>query len=251
MEQQNKSIELKKAASLSQKVQQSGGNAPAEIDLVEIFFMLVYHWKMLLLFTLIGTVVMGFYHLQIVKPKYTASTEMYITSTDSVISLSDLQLGSNLANDYLNIIKSRSVLNRVIADLGLNVNYNQLGSMISVSNPTGTHIIRTDVTTGNLSLSRDIANNLLLVSIDQIYQIVGANQPSVIDYATAESVREVTSSIVRSFAIGAVLGFVLTAGYLIIRMMMDVSIKTEEDVEKYLQLPVLSAVPYYQENERS
>ncbi len=251
MEQEKKSLELNRNTSISPRAQSSNTDNAMEIDLVELFFLLVYHWKALVLCTLIGAALMGLYHLNFVKPQYTASTEMYITSTDSVISLSDLQIGSSLANDYLNIIKSRGVLNKVISNLGLNVDYRGLAKLISVSNPTGTHIIHTEVTTGDLALSRDIANDLLLVSIDQIYQVVGANQPSVIDYSTAESVRDVTSSITKSFAIGAVIGFVAAAGYLILRMLMDVTIKTEEDVEKYLQLPVLSAVPYYEENERS
>ncbi|MBQ6537586.1 MAG: hypothetical protein IJL75_01635, partial [Eubacterium sp.] len=90
---------------------------------------------------------MGVYHLKLVKPVYQASTELYITSTDSVISLQDLQLGSALTADYQSIITSRSVLNRVISDLELNVDYKTLGKMISVSNPTGTHIIHTNVKT--------------------------------------------------------------------------------------------------------
>lgn len=251
MEQEKKSIELKSNTSLAQRTQANNSDTATEIDLVETFFMLLYHWKMLLLFTLIGAALVGLIHVKMVKPKYTASTEMYITSTDSVISLSDLQISSNLANDYLNIIKSRGVMNKVISDLGLNVNYSNLAKLITVTNPTGTHIIRTEVTTDNLALSRDIANDLLIVSIDQIYQIIGVNQPSVIDYSAAESVREVTPSLTRSFAIGAIVGFLIAAGFLIIRMLMDVSLKTEDDVEKYLHLPVLSAVPFYHENERS
>lgn len=250
MEQEKKSLEVKSGTSISQKPLNDSGDA-TEIDLVEVFYVLLYHWKMLLLCALIGTALMGVYHLQTVKPKYKASTEMYITNTDSVISISDLQLGSSLKKDYMQIIKSRPVLNQVITDLGLNLNYRGLGNLISVENPTDTHIISTSVTTSDLSLSRDIANDLLIVSIDQIYQVIGANQPSVIDYAAAEAVEDVSSSIVRSFAIGAAVGFIAAAGYLIVRMLMDTTIKSEDDVEKYLQLPVLSAVPYYNENGRS
>ena len=246
MEQEKKTLEVQRNTSLTQRPQNNGDVNAAEIDLVEVFFVLLHHWRMIVLSVLICTAVAGAFHLYTVKPRYTASTEMYITNTDSVISLSDLQLGSSLATDYQTIVKSRGVLNQVIKDLGLNVNYRQLGGMIAVSNPTGTHIIHTEVTTGDLALSRDIANDLLLVSIDQIYQIIGASQPSVIDYSSAESVQDVTSSIVRTFAIGAVIGFVIGAGYLILRMLMVVTIKTEDDVEKYLQLPVLAAVPFFE-----
>lgn len=216
-----------------------------EIDLVEIFFVLLIHWKSLLLCFLIGTALMGVYHLKLVKPVYQASTELYITSTDSVISLQDLQLGSALTADYQSIITSRSVLNRVISDLELNVDYKTLGKMISVSNPTGTHIIHTNVKTNSLSLSRDIANDLLLVSIERIYQIVGTSEPTVIDYSVAEAVEDVTPSLTRHMVIGGMVGFLLAAVVLVIQMMMDRTLKTEEDVEKYLQLPTLSAIPYY------
>lgn len=250
MEQEKKSLEINQRTAISQRPQ-NGENAAYEIDLIEVFYTLLYHWKMLLLFTLIGAALMGVFHLRMIKPSYKATTEMYITNTDSVISISDLQLGSSLKNDYMQIIKSRPVMNKVISDLGLNLDYRQLGKLISVSNPSDTHIIVTDVTTGDLSLSRDIANDLLLASIDQIYQVIGTNQPTIIDYAAAEAVVDVSSSIVRSFAIGAVVGFIAAAGYLIMRMLMDTTIKSEDDVEKYLQLPLLSAVPYYDENERS
>lgn len=250
MEKEKNTLELKKNVTLSQKSQSNHMNATSDFDYVELFFVLLYHWKLLLICTLIGAALMGAYHLKTVKPKYTASTEMYITNLDSVFSISDLQIGSTLAQDYLYIVKSRGVMNKVIDDLGLNVNYKELQKLVSVTNPKDTHIIHTEVTTGDLALSRDIANDLLMVSIDQIYQVIGASQPSVIDYSAAEAVVEVTSPIMNSFRNGALAGLAVAVAYLVLRMLMDVTIKSEEDVEKYLQLPVLSAVPFYHEDER-
>lgn len=234
-----------KVAALNQTVRAGEIEDVAEIDLVELFFMLLYHWKSLLMCLLIGAVLMGAFHTRMVKPSYQASTELYITSTDSVISLQDLQIGTQLAADYQSIITSRGVLNQVIDDLALNIDYKTLKSLITVSNPSGTHIIRTNVKTSDLALSRDIANDLLLVSIERIFQIVGTSEPTVIDYSEAAAVEEVTPGLLRYMAIGGVIGAVLAAAVLVIRMLMDRTIKSEEDVEKYLQLPVLSAVPYY------
>ena len=64
-----------------------------EIDLVELFFTLLHSWKALLMAFLVGAVIMGAYHTFLITPTYRATTELYITSTDSVISLQDLQLG--------------------------------------------------------------------------------------------------------------------------------------------------------------
>ena len=218
-----------------------------EIDLVELFFVLLHHWKSLLLSFLIGATVFGAYHNMMVKPVYTASTELYITSTDSVISLQDLQLGSALTAYYQSIITSRAVLNKVIDDLQLNTDYKGLRKLISVTNPTGTHIIQTKVSTNNLALSRDIANDLLVVSIDRIFQIVGTSEPTIIDYAEAQAVEDATPGLLRYLIIGGMIGFLLVAAVLFAETIMNRALKTEDDIEKYLQLPVLSAVPYYNE----
>jgi capsular polysaccharide biosynthesis protein len=219
-----------------------------EIDLLEVFFTLLHSWKALLMACLIGATLMGLYHTYMVTPTYQASTELYITNTDSMISLQDLQIGAALTDDYQNIITSRAVLNQVIEDLQLDSDYKQLGKLVKVSNPSGTHIIHTTVTTTDLALSRDIANDLLNVSIDRIYQIVGTSEPTIIDYSEAEAVEEVTPGILKYMAIGGLVGILIVAAIIIIKMMMDNTIHSDDDVEKYLQLPVLAAVPYFKEN---
>ena len=218
-----------------------------EIDLLEIFFALVHNWRALLLGTLIGAFVFGLVHVLFIKPAYQANTELYITSNDSMISLQDLQIGTAIAEDYRFIITSRSVLNKVIEDLQLDLNYDQLKAMINVTNPSGTHIIRTSVKTGDLELSRDIANKLLSVSIERIYQVVGASEPSVIDYSEASAVEDVSPSFRKFLLIGTLIGFLAVAVIVIVRVIMNSTLRTEEDIEKYLNLTVLAAIPYYDE----
>lgn len=223
-------------------------NAVTEIDLVELFYCLLRSWKLLLLALIMGAVLLAGYHTLFVQPTYRATTQMYITNTDSVISLQDLQVGSALTEDYKQIITSRAVLNQVIDDLQLNVDYKGLSKMITVSNPTGTHIITTSVTSTDSEASRIIANDLLNVSIDRIFQIIGTSEPTIIDYSEAEAVTNVTPSLRRFVVIGGLVGLLLAAAYVTLRMLLDKTIKTDDDVEKYLKLPVLAAVPYYDED---
>ena len=217
------------------------------IDLKEVFFVLLNGWKVILLALLLGAAAFGAYHTFLIKPSYQADATMYITNTDSVISFSDLQLSSALTDDYAKILKSRTVLNRVIDELQLEMNYKQLASLIRVENPDSTHILSLYVTCGDLELSRNIVNALLNIGIDQIYQIVGTNQPTVIDYSVAEAVQDVTPGIKKYILMGGMLGAVLACAVLVVRMLMNTTIRTEGDVEKYLQLPILAAVPYYTE----
>lgn len=219
-----------------------------EIDLKEIFYLLLSGWKMILIAALAGAVIFGAYHTFLMKPSYQADASIYITNTDSMITFSDLQLSAALTEDYANIITSRTVLNRVIDELDLNLNYETLKELINVSNPNSTHIINIKVTCDDPELSRNITNALMNVGISQIYQIIGSSEPTVIDYSVAEAVKNVTPSLFKYLFLGALLGGIAVCGILILRMLMDSTLKTDEDIEKSLRLPVLAVVPYYREN---
>lgn len=221
-----------------------------EIDLKEIFYLLVSHWKSIFLAALLGAAIFGAYHTFLLKPSYQADASIYITSTDSMISFSDLQLSAALTDDYANIIKSRTVLNRVIDELDLNLDYRQLGQLISVDNPDSTHIVDIKVTCDDPEQSRNITNALMNISVDQIYQIIGSSEPTVIDYAVAEAVQDVTPGLKKYLMLGGLLGAMIVCAIVVLRMLMDTTMKTVDDIDRYLHLPVLAAVPYYREMDR-
>jgi len=220
---------------------------PEQIDLKELFFMLLAHWRMILLATLAGAALLGAYSTFLLDPSYETTASIYITSTDSVISISDLQLSAALTEDYAKIIKSRTTLNKVIEELGLDLNYKALGKLVSVSNPDSTHIVEITVTCSDPELCRDIANALVDIGVNQIYQVIGSSMPTVIDFSAAESVEEITDSLASWLVKGGLLGAVLVCAILVLRSLLDTTLKTEEDIEKYLGLPVLTSIPYYQE----
>lgn len=229
---------------------QSRQDDEIEIDLKEVFYLLLSHWKSIFLAMLIGAAIFGAYHTFLLKPSYQADASIYITSTDSMISFSDLQLSAALTDDYANIIKSRTVLNRVIDELDLNLNYKQLGALISVENPDSTHIVDIKVTCDDPELSRNITNALMNISVDQIYQVIGSGEPTVIDYAMAEAVQDVTPSLKKYLILGALLGALIVCAIVVLRMLTDTTLKTVDDIDRYLHLPVLAAVPYYREMDR-
>lgn len=222
-------------------------DAEMEIDLLEIFYLLKSKWKEIFLALLVGALIFGAYHTFLVKPSYQADASIYITNTESALSFSDLQLSSALTDDYANIIKSRTVLNRVIEELDLNLDYKQLAKLVAVSNPDSTHIVDIKVTCDDPEMSRNITNALLNISVSQIYQIIGSGEPTVIDYSVAEAVQDVTPSLFKYLAIGGFLGACVACAIFILQMLMDGTMKTEEDIDKYLHLPVLATVPYYNE----
>ena len=214
------------------------------IDLMEIARLLLHKWKLLFIALLAGAVVGGAYCAFLLETTYCAEASLYITSNESLLSFSDLQLSSALTEDYAYIIKSRTVLERVIDEQQLDMDYKQLGEIVTVTNPDSSHVIRIGVTTTDPQMSRNIANSLLNISADQINQIVGNGMPSVIDESVIHAVAEVKPSMKKYCALGGILLFVLAAGVLIVRMLMDTTIKSEDDVTRYLGVPLLASVPY-------
>ena len=124
------------------------------IDLVELFWVLVNHWKIILLTMLITAMLAGVYYLVGVKPSYQADASIFITNNESVITVSDLQLSSELTEDYAKIIKSRNVLKQVIKELDLDLDYIGLSKLVSVTKPDNSHIITITVTCGDVELCR-------------------------------------------------------------------------------------------------
>ena len=229
---------------MEKKVSRSQPQTQDVIDLVEVFHLLLHKWKLLFVAILAGSVLGGAYCTFLLETTYRAEASLYITSSESLLSFSELQLSSALTEDYAYIIKSRTVLERVIDELGLDMDYKQLGVLVGVTNPDSSHVISISVTTMDPEMSRNIANSLLNVSVEQINQIVGNGMPSVIDESVIRAVVTQKPSMAKYIVLGAMLGFVLAAGILIVRMLMDTTIKSEDDVERYLGVPLLSSIPY-------
>ena len=210
------------------------------IDLMELAYVLLRRWKMLVLFTVVGALLAGAYHQFLVKPTYQADASIFITNTDSVITISDMQLSSALTEDYSKILTSRSVLKEVIEDQDLDMTFQDLSKLLTITNPDSSHIINIAVNCSDADMARN-------VGIHRIYQVIGTGEPNVIDYSESDSVVETTPGLKKYLMLGGMLGLVLACALITVRFLLDTTLKSEDDIAKYLRLPVLSVVPYYEE----
>lgn len=213
------------------------------IDLLELFFMLMDHWKWILLVVLICGCVAGAYNHFLIKSSYRANAEIYITNTDTVISFQDVQLSAALTVDYEEVIRSRTVLKKVIKDQNLEMTFSELEKMITVDNPVDSHCLKIYVEAQDPESAVSIANSLVKYGTDQIYRVAGNDEPTIIDYAEADAVEVMRPSMTKHIAIGALAGAIVICGFYVIRFLLDTTLKTEEDVEKYMGCTVLASIP--------
>lgn len=218
------------------------------IDLLEVARALLGRWFFILLAMFICGSAMGVYNSYVEKPTYTAEAQIYISNTDSIISLQELQLSAALTEDYSTILTSRNVLKKVIADLELDMTYKELKTHVSITNPSETHILNIKVTMDDPKSSVTITNSLLQFGVDRILRIVGQESPSIIDYAENDAVTVNKTSLARHIMLGALIGMVLACGVIIVHFMLDNTIKDEDDVRKLTHYDVLAEIPEYDED---
>lgn len=218
-------------------------NESEEIDLLDLARFLIHHILAIILCAVIGVAAGFIYHDIILDKSYHADTSIFIANTDTVVTVSDLQVSSELTVDYQKILESRATLKSVIEDQKLNMDYYQLRSIMTVNNDTGSHILTIGVTTSDPKLSKNIANSILNIGMQRIRNVVPGSELTIVDSSEAEYVKEVTVSRKKCIMMGGMVGFVLAAGVLIILYLMDSTLKDEEDLKKWMKVPVLASIP--------
>ena len=214
-----------------------------EIDLVEVFHALLSKIWLIILLAALGFGLMVGYTMLFVKPTYSSSSTIYILSkTKSITSLADFQIGTQLTQDYKVIITSRPVLEEVIQNLGLNTTYDALKKQISINNPDNTRFLEITITDTDAYLAKKIVDELTDVSVKNTASVMDTEPPNIMDYGQVPE-KPIAPSMKKNGIIGGLLGFVLACAIIIIQFMMNDSIKTGEDVEKYLGLNVLGMIP--------
>lgn len=213
-----------------------------EIDLRALMLRFKHYWWVIMVSIIIGVLLAGIYGFGFVKPKYQSSSLIYIrgSSTSKITSLQDLQLGAELTKDYEVIYKSRPVLEKVIKELKLDMTVTELGSLISFSNPTDTRILKVVVTDVDAKRAKDITNSVVKYGTSEVKEI-DAKEPYMIERAIVNE-DKVSPSYKMYLMIGGLLGLLLSAGTITLLFILNDRIASVEDVERYLELPVLCIV---------
>lgn len=212
------------------------------IDLVELFYFLISKLRLILLGTLIGAVLLGFYATVLVTPVYSATSKLYIIGNAGTSILSDLQIGTALTMDYQEVFKTWEVHQMVNEELGTKYSYSELQNMISVSNPTDTHILSITVKNTDSTLAADIANAYITAAKRFITQTMSTDEPNTFSIALVPGSASgigVTGYIIR----GMLLGSVLAGGVLVLVFVLDNRPKSPEDITSSANIPTLAVIP--------
>lgn len=224
-------------------------NEVYEIDLLEILAALRKRLWLLILCTLIGGGAAAGYVFFLATPIYQSTAKLYIkTQTTSITSLADIQMGSQLAHDYEEMVKSRPFLNELIQNLQLGYSYKYIASnMVTVENPDNTRILCISVKSSDTEEAKAMANELAMISKRNIANIMATDEPVLYERAIA-STRPISPNKKKVIALGLILGLMFAVFIVSLQTILNDKIKDIEEIERYLSLPVLATIPH---NEQS
>jgi capsular polysaccharide biosynthesis protein len=219
-----------------------------EIDLKELFEFIKKKIGLLITITVVICLLGCIYGLFIQKPMYKSYTTIILggneTTASQTITQSDITLNKNLVDTYAEIVKSRRVLEQVIAELDLEETYEELSNKISVSSVNNTEIIKITVADSNPIEAKNVANVTANFFSKEVVKLYNMNNVNVLDEAN-ETNEPYNINIPKQVIIYFFIGIIIALSILFIIFYFDRTIKSVEQVEQKIKLPILGGVEEY------
>lgn len=238
---------------MAEKNRKFSGSDEIEIDIKDVSKYLWGHILWIVLVGVVGATLFAVGTKLLVKPVYQANTSIYVYSENKAsgtISNNEIQMAKNMLDTYQAILKSETVMNKVVQNLNdPSLTVVALRSMVSSEIIEGTQVISISVTSEDPQQAKDIANEIVKVAPSEIVRIVKAGGVEVVDYAQLPQT-PVNNNLKRNILLGFVVGCAALVGILLIKRMTDTRIKSEDDLNKLFELPVLGDIPKQETTDR-
>lgn len=220
-----------------------------EIDLREVFLILLGKLWLIILVGIFTAAIAFTFSQFVMEPVYESTTQIYILNKqeNNTVTYSDVQLGTQLTKDYAELIESRYVLESVIEELQLKtvnpeLDYDAMLKKITVTTPTDTRILAITVSDTDPVLAMDIANSIREAAAVHIKNVMDIEAVNVVDTANLPTEKS-SPSVFKWTAIGGFIGMFLVMAIVLVWYLLDDTIKTSDDVERYLGLSTLALIP--------
>lgn len=231
-----------------------------QINLQEIFYALLGKiWLIVLCAAVMGSA-LYFYTANFVTPLYRASIKIYVNNsvtdvpTAGLISSSDLATSQQLVNSYIIILEDHEVLNQVAQKTyetsGYKVSGDQIRGMMTAGAVNQTEIFSVSVSHRDPKVAKAVADAIADTAPDAISNIIKGSSAAIVSRARMPGA-PYTPNTSQSAIYGTLIGVLIAVGYVVLRVLMDVRVKGEEDLALISDAPVLGVIPNFEAEERN
>lgn len=227
-------------------------NDEVEIDLMELFMVLLEKIWIIGGAAIICGLMMLVYSKFFVEPTYESTTRIIVLNTNDsdTINISDLQLGSQLMGDYQQLITSRYVVETIIETFDLDEEYEDFVKRVEVSNAANTRIIEITLTDTDPLMAKEMVDELRDVAAARIKEVMAIEAVNLVDEGNVPT-KKAAPSVKKYTLIGILIGGFLSVAVILVIYLLDDTIKNAEDVEKYLHLSTLGLIPIIETEEEA
>lgn len=223
-------------------------NEELEIDLSQIFRLLKKNIKLILFSTIVCAVLVITFTYFFVDKKYASTATIFITpkiTEQGTIDQSSMSSNSKMVNNYMEILKGENILSKVAEQLEIS-NFAIVKGSISVSNPTNSELINITATTEEPKLSQKIVQSTVDTFFEDMKDRLNIENLTIINNPKVND-SPVSPNLKINALIGALAGMVLSCGFVFLRYLLDKRLRTREEAENFLGIPVLVEIPFFDE----
>lgn len=214
------------------------------IDLAELFRSIFKHIRLIIFLCLLFACGGFFGTKLLITPTYTASTSIYLTpqiSESGSLDYNSQMANSKLVTNVVDLLTQNNIMSEVAKDVGLE-SADSVKKLVSVTNESNTEIITISATTKDPKLSKDIANDIVRTFIRTMQKNLNVSNIEVVDKAKLSYIPS-GPNVKKNTLLATMVGFVLGCGYAVLRFLLDNRLRTKEEAEKYLGIPVFCEIP--------
>lgn len=219
-------------------------NDELEIDFGELFKVLKKNILLVLVISVLCALIGFVSSMFLINKKYSSEATIYITpkvTEQGTIDYNSIQTNSRMVNNYMEILKGETILAKVANQVGME-SYEEVLDTLTISNPENTELISVSSETTDPELSQQIVSLVISTFTEDMMDILNLNNVTIINDAKVNE-NPVSPSVPRYTILGLAVGLVVSCGYVFITFLFDKRLRTREEAENFLGVPVLATVP--------
>lgn len=221
-------------------------NDEVQIDLSELFKLIKKHLKLIIIFMLVGVVIAGSYTTFMIDKKYSSQGTILLKAqvVDGTVDSTQLNSNNSMIANYIKLLQGNNIQDKIAKNLDISTGL--VRGALQISNTEDTQIIEIGAITNDPGLSKRIVDETISVFTETVKEMLDISNIIIVDNAEINT-SPVSPSIKKNMMLGAVAGVVISLGYILLTYLLDSKIKNGETAEQVLDLPVLGAIPYFED----
>lgn len=216
------------------------------LDLREFFDILRKRLRLIISITVIATLISAIISFYVIDPVYEAKTSIVVGKSAEKkyegYNSSDVAMYQKLITTYAAIAKSGDVAETAAQKLDIDITAKQLRAVTKVTPQSNTQIIDIKIESKNPENAKKMVDALTEAFMEAAKKIYPTGNVEIMDSAKVPS-SPIKPKKALNVAIAFFLGLMVSIGLVFLLEYMDNTIKTESDVEKYLDIPVIGMIP--------